>query len=335
MSAAFHPRLVNGPFEDPALFISFAHRKQAVLFDLGELSALSSRDILKISHIFVSHTHIDHFVGFDRVLRLMLGRPKYLQLYGPKGFLDNVAGKLRAYSWNLLPKFAEGLTLEVTEIEGDRRTRRTFDFRSAFTPDAPRTEPLGGTALYCDPEICVDAEQLDHGIACLGLRLEERFHVNIQTSGLQALGLSVGPWVSHFKTMLYRQSDPDSLVEIPPQNQSQGLRRYALGRLAEQIAVITPGHKTVYVADVVYTPANEEKIVRLAAAADYLFIEAAFLESEHAVAREKFHLTAHQAGTIARKAGVRQMTIFHHSPRYLGREQLLVNEARAAFEATQ
>jgi len=49
------------------------------------------------------------------------------------------------------------------------------------------------------------------------------------------------------------------------------------------------------------------------------------------VAQKKFHLTAREAGELAKKAGAKQMTIFHFSPRYMGKEGQIYQEAVKAF----
>ena len=101
--------------------------------------------------------------------------------------------------------------------------------------------------------------------------------------------------------------------------------------LANQIAMVTPGQKISYIVDVAYSPANAEKIIFLAKDSDQLFIEAAFLDAQRNLAAEKHHLTARQAGEIAARCGARQFTIFHFSPRYLGQEDLLYQEATEAY----
>ena len=92
MHPTIHPMLINDPFGDPGLFISFLFDKRAIMFDLGENHSLSSKYILKVTHIFITHTHIDHFIGFDRLLRLFIGREKNLYLFGPEGFINNIEG---------------------------------------------------------------------------------------------------------------------------------------------------------------------------------------------------------------------------------------------------
>jgi len=83
MRSSFYPRLINDPFSDPGLFIPVVFERRALIFDLGELSNLSARDLLKVSHVFVTHTHMDHFIGFDTLLRLLLGRDKEIHMFGP------------------------------------------------------------------------------------------------------------------------------------------------------------------------------------------------------------------------------------------------------------
>jgi len=331
MRPRFHPRLINGPFDDPGLYIPFLFENRAVLFDLGDIYALAPRDILKISHVFVTHTHMDHFIGFDRLLRLCLGREKQLFMYGPRGFLKNAEGKLAGYSWNLVENYQYRLTLHLTEIHAEHLITKTYHCRDKFLTSKKTAERAFNGVLLEEAGFRIFGVILDHSLPCLGFSIHERFHVNIVREGLSALGLETGPWLSRFKQALYRQSDPDSDFEAGIGGQRQK-RQFKLGELAEKIALITPGEKITYISDVAYSDANEEKIVEFAKDADHLFIEAAFLDKDSAMAREKSHLTARQAGELAAKSGARQFTVFHFSPRYLGQESLLYKEATEAYE---
>ncbi|MDE6736127.1 MAG: ribonuclease Z, partial [Treponemataceae bacterium] len=53
-------------------------------------------------------------------------------------------------------------------------------------------------------------------------------------------------------------------------------------------------------------------------------------------AKEKKHMTARQAATVARDAGVRRMAMIHYSPRYTDRElDGILQQARAVFPAAE
>ncbi len=76
---------------------------------------------------------------------------------------------------------------------------------------------------------------------------------------------------------------------------------------------------------------------KLAKDSDLVIIEATFLEdSENGkqLASEYKHLTAKQAGEIAKQAKVKQLAITHFSQRYEHKENLLLQEAKKIFKNT-
>jgi ribonuclease Z len=331
MGPSYLPRLVNSPLDDPVLYVPFRYQNRALLFDMGDIARLSARDILKISHIFITHTHMDHFIGFDRLLRIFLGRDKELVLYGPQGFLANLEGKLAGYCWNLVGNYQNRFTLQAVELHPDRAIIQCYSCRSGFAADGHVREiPFDGIVLD-EPALTVKAAHLDHGIPVLGFSLHERFHINIMKGPLEDLELAPGPWLDHFKALLYCGADPETPVEIiSPKKPGTGLR-LPLGALKSSIARITPGQSLAYVADAAGTGENFKKIRLLAGDVDDLFIEAAFSHAHREIAKRKRHLTARQAGILARSCRVKQYHLFHYSPRYMDCPETLEAEAEEAF----
>jgi len=332
MPASFHPKLVNTPFHDPGLFVPFSFEKRAIIFDLGDIARLSPRDILKISHVFISHTHMDHFIGFDHLLRLVLGRTKKLCLYGPDGFIENLQGKLSGYSWDLVENYENVLILEATEIHPTHLLTQTYICQNRFQPAAPPQKKPFCRDLLHESGFSVSTIILDHSIPCLGFVLKERFHINIKKSALHELGLTPGPWLEDFKQALFDNKPVDSIFTITDSPASSQGRCFRLGELADQIAKTTHGQKIGYITDVQYNRRNLEKILPFVQGADHLFIEAAFLDVHQDIAFMKNHLTARQAGEICGKAGVKRYTIFHFSPRHSEEEALLYAEAETAYQ---
>jgi len=332
MGARFLPRLVNGPFDDPVLFVPFRHEKRALLFDLGDISALAPRDILKISHIFVTHTHMDHFCGFDRILRLLLGRDKELFLYGPQGFLANLAGKLSGYCWNLVAGYENRFILHATELHPDRALCCSYPCHKGFTAAGTIQEiPFDG-AVVDEPDLSVRAVHLDHGTPVLAFRLDERFHVNIITTALDELGLVAGPWLNRFKRMVLENADPETMVEVPGFDPDAASVSIPLNALKASIVSISAGQRLAYVADVGGTKANLDALVDFAQGVDHLFVEAAFSHKHQDIALQKHHLTARQAGALARQCRAKQYGLHHYSPRYTDCPEVLEEEASRAFQ---
>lgn len=326
MKPIFHPRLVNSPFEDPCIYVKFLWEKRAILFDLGTLNHLTPGELLKVSHVFVSHTHIDHFIGFDSLLRVSLRREAPLTIFGPEGMISNVEGKLRAYTWNLIEEYP--IVIDVWEVREDVMERASFRACNAFRKEGFDPIPFDGLLLE-EPLFEVKANHLDHRTPTLAFSIKERRHINIRKDALEEMGLSVGPWLKGFKDLI-REGRMEEVIEAPFRDGGHG--RFSVGELAERIVLITEGQKITYVVDAIYNERNVERIVELAKGSDILFCEATFLERDRSIAEERCHLTAKQAGTIARLAGVKRIEPLHFSPRYRGLEEDILKETMEAFE---
>lgn len=320
--SSLRPRLLNGQTGDPALLVSLRWQGRAILVDLGRIDRTPGSVLLPIETVFVSHAHMDHFMGFDQMLRLLLARDGTLRLFGPGGIADCVQGKLAGYTWNLTDDYA--FTLEVTEIDGDTMTHWRFAAAHRFARERLGTSPFSGVCMQ-DDIVTVEAAPLDHKIVSLGYAVSERTHINVRPEVLAAQGLRPGPWLGRLKAAVRAGADDDLAIDVAP-----GDRR-PLGALRDELLIVTPGQKIAYVVDVLFSPANAERIVRLAHRADVFFCESPFLDADLDQASRRYHLTARQAGALARAARAARLQVFHFSPRYEGRYGELVAEAQAEF----
>jgi ribonuclease Z len=333
MSRHFDPHLVNDPFGDPALYVQLVFERRALLFDIGDLSRLSPRQLLRISDVFISHRHMDHFLGFDQLVRCLLGRDKVVGFYGPPGLIEGIEHKLKAYTWNLISGYEGNPVLHVTEIdEHGRLTCAQFTGRLAFERSEAESIRSDIGILLLQPAFQVRATTIDHGIPVLAFALEERAHINIWRNKVEAMGLEVGPWLGTFKQAILAGSPENTHIDVawidPHMQQPRSL---PLGTLKKEIMRVTAGRKIAYVVDCAFTDANADRIISLAKDADILFIEAAFLDEDRTRAADRRQLTARQAGKLARLANVKRLVTLHYSSRYQDRGECLEREAQAAF----
>jgi ribonuclease Z len=332
MRPFLHPVLVNGRTGDPAVYVETLFEKRALLLDLGSLESLPSRKILRVEHVFVSHTHVDHFIGFDRLLRTLVGREKTVHLYGPEGFIANVRHKLHAYRWNLGERYPCDLIFVVSEIHSPERMRAArFRLRTAFAEEMLSDRPITAGAIRTGDDFRASMAILDHRIPCLGFAIEEPAHVNVWKSRLEARGLAVGPWLRELKRAIVKGESDSYEIGIGTGRTPAAEQNLRLGELRDLVTV-TPGQKIAYVTDIADTPGNAAAVVELIRGVDILFIETPFRQEDAALAAARAHLTTAAAGRLARKAGVRRIEPFHFSPRYEGGEAELAAETTRAFE---
>ncbi|NLV24812.1 MAG: ribonuclease Z [Deltaproteobacteria bacterium] len=328
MRSVFFPRLLNGAFGDPAFYVRIAHRGCALLFDCGDLHSLTPRETLKIHAVFISHAHIDHMIGFGALIRFSLYREKPLLIFGPRGITERIQGQLAGYTWNLIRDYP--LHLKVREILPGTLRETHFRACHCFAPEGFSESGIAGDTILTRPDYFVRAVYLDHGgIDSLAFSLAEPTHIAIHKDALEAQGFQAGPWLAAFKDRARKGSLATTPVTVPLVG---GGKTVVSGDdLFRRIAHRERGMKVTYVTDVSPTARNMEKIITLAEDSHLLAIEAVFLHKDWPLAEERNHLTASLAGAIARRSRAARFLLFHHSPRYQGAGDLLLEEAWQAF----
>ncbi|MEU9403092.1 ribonuclease Z [Streptomyces sp. NPDC048242] len=133
----------------------------------------------------------------------------------------------------------------------------------------------------------------------------------------------------------YRLVEPDAVRMLPDRLAAHGITGPDVGRLRrdgslggvtlEEVSEIRRGQRFAFVMDTRLC----EGVHALAEGCDLLVIESTFLDEDVQLAEEHGHLTAGQAATVARDAGVRHLVLTHFSQRYSDPE-VFERQARAA-----
>lgn len=298
---------INSPFEDSAFFVRNIHKKTAFLMDCGRIGNLSNSEALSIDDVFVSHTHIDHFYGFDRLLRGFIRADKKIRFFGPPGFINNVKGKIAGYTWNLIKSYT--LVIEVWELFQDRFNVAVFEAKNGFVPYEYSVE-RGIIDLH--DGFTLDYEFFDHGTVSVGYRIKEPVHINIKQGVMEKFGYKKGPWVSELKRRL-RINDKDFYLEVKTES---GIAPKKISELEYELIIYSPPQDITYITDVSPTFENYKKAVNFSKDSYILFIEGMFLKEDILHAIDKKHLTLDMSKNIFNMSGSSLVHFFHFAPKY-------------------
>lgn len=158
-------------------------------------------------------------------------------------------------------------------------------------------------------------------------------------AGAVADGLEVQPLRHRIDAYGYRLSEPPSRTLLPNRLAEAGITGPDVGRLKqegrigstalEDVSIPRPGQTFAFVMDT----AECEGADALADGADLLVAESTFSNDDAALAAQYLHLTAGQAGSLARNASARTLVLTHFSSRYPDVTPL-AEEATAALGGT-
>ncbi|MCX4608670.1 MULTISPECIES: ribonuclease Z [Streptomyces] len=120
----------------------------------------------------------------------------------------------------------------------------------------------------------------------------------------------------------YRLVEPDGRRMLPELLAEHGIKGPDVGRIQREgvlggvslddVSELRRGQRFAFVMDTRLC----EGVDALAEGCDLLVIESTFLDGDHQLAVDHGHLTAGQAGRVARDAGVRHLVLTHFSQRY-------------------
>lgn len=330
MASSFELTLVNGLAGDPAVCLYFRQTGESLLFDAGDLSPMSNRELLKVKVVAITHTHVDHFIGFDRLIRVNVPHFRTLEVVGPEGIIKNIQGKLAGYTWNLLEPGQVNFIVHEVKNDGCVETVQLsnstdFDASNRMTTNAhAKNENKAIKIPLKSSDYSLHAIAVDHGIPVLSYCLSMPDTMAVNKTELSASGLTPGPWISDLQKMA-GHGEIKGLVTIDG-------KHYEAAHLADQLLHSKSGERLVYVTDMIFSEANVRRLKQLCdSAPDLVVCEANYRQEHRQKAYDKFHLTTIQAAFVGALLGARNLQIFHVSNVYAGDTETSQSESLTAF----
>ncbi|WP_297454366.1 ribonuclease Z [Persephonella sp.] len=314
--------LINEKHEDPGIVIEIDSIGEYILFDVGNIRRLDRHLIKKINKIFITHTHMDHFIGFDNLLRNKIGKEQTVEIFGIAPLADNVYCKLQGYTWNLVETEPQ-LIFRLKQYNDGLFETFQYDIKRKFAKDFIREEKAKTDVIYENQYYRVRFAVLDHKIPVMGYSFEYKDRFLLKKEKINELPLK-GREIGEFKEFLQNQENKGKKFKI-------GNKEFDWEYLREEYGYIQKGIKISYITDVVFSEENVEKIVQLIKGSDVLYCESVFLSEDKEQARKVYHLTTDQTAYIAEKANVKKLIVFHFSRRYGNNKEKILNEIKQLF----
>jgi len=320
--------VLGQPFADNAMYATVepGQRIHRLLFDCGMncLDGLRHSDIMAIDHLFFSHFHIDHIAGFDLFLRLNYAREsKPVRIWGPEGAIDIIHHRLQGYTWDRVTDLPGEWI--ISEISGD--TIRTVHMQTseAFRKRHTLNEQAFDGTLLNTSDFSVQVKILEHRTPSLAYKISEPPQYRIVKKRLVDMGLTPGAWLEMVKDLSFGDTKPITI------NGDE----YRLGQLRENLLFREEGDTLVYMTDCIFPTNSRESVLSFLEGCDTVVCESTYRTAHQSLAEKNYHLTAEQAASLARDAGIQQLILFHISDRYTESGlQPSLDEARKVFPET-
>jgi ribonuclease Z len=301
-------RILGSAGRDNALLVQIDSGQsiERLLFDCGEgcVSELSFAEILGIDDLFFSHCHMDHVGGFDSFFRCTFQRDtRPNRIWGPPGTARILQHRFQGFLWNLHEQMSA--TWCVSDVHPREIRKTAFELREAFAvPHDLGTQPYD--RMISDAGgFTVDAVTMDHRTPTLAYVVREKVRRNIDPSRLASLGLRPGPWLKQLK----ETSETSARMVI------DGVT-HSIDELQRALFIETPGDSIAYLTDFLLDDAAMDRLTDALRGCRVLICEGQYRHVDLELARKNYHMTTVLAATLAQRARVEELVLFHVSDRY-------------------
>jgi ribonuclease Z len=289
------------------------------MIDCGALQHVAKRELKPVRAIFVTHAHMDHFMGFDAFLRQVHASPRTVEIFGPPGMADRVQARLSGYDWNLAETY--WCTIMVHEVHEEEIVSSRFSGPERFRRHDAGSAPRQGEVIYRHNHMEVAAVLLHHGIPVLAFRLRESKIFAVDMEKMAARGLVPGPWLPELKRRFFADWPPAEPLTVA-RMRGEAIVEEPIADAEGLYAQLRGEHGTAsigYLTDCGYLPENRRRIGSFLAGVTLLVGECAFLARDGQKARLSHHLCTTDWNQLLAELQPRLFLPFHLSKTYLGK----------------
>jgi ribonuclease Z len=196
-------------------------------------------------------------------------------------------------------------TWRVTDVSPwETRTVR-FELQEAFAVAHDEGSQPHERVILETPNYSVEAVTMDHRTPTLAFVVREKARQNIDTARMAALGLPPGPWLKQIKDAATGAGQV-VIGGVP----------HSVEELRKELLLESPGDSVAYLTDFLLDEPAMERLAEILQGCRTLVCEGQYRHQDLELARKNFHMTTVLTATLARRARVGKLMLFHLSDRY-------------------
>ena len=309
----FHIDLKSKIGEDICMLVRPDNHPWNYICECGNASDLTVKEIQSTNAVFISHTHIDHFVNFDAIIRHQIGIGRRVIICGPTGIAKQVQAKIMAYTWNLIEEGA--IIYEIRELVAKNQLI-IYELKPPLWELKP-IENRSSNVLFQEQNFEVTGMLLDHKIPTLAYKFKEQDTVKIE---IKKSGFKGGRWVQELKAA-YESGNPAQSIIIEGQAYPAGDLFHLLHtQIGDSVGIIMDHAANVE---------NHKKIIAHFSHCNKVLIESFYTAADQSMAEVNFHSYSSKSGEVMKLANVKEAIPVHFSRRYT---EVDIAELLAEFE---